>query len=214
MKLKLYGFTSCPFVERIRILLNEKDIPCERIYIEKANKPQWFLDISPMGKVPVLDVEGTVLFESGVIADYLDDYDNKPSLYPVDKLQKAYNKSWIEFAGSLLFDAYFWLQSDTAEEFTEKQTTLERKLQHLQDQLEQGPYFNGEGFSMIDVVYAPLFKRFDELRKQCGLDILAKYNKLPFWSYQVLARKSVQDGFYNDFSVAFSERVKVVRDFI
>ena len=47
----------CPYVQRAVIALNEKGVPFERIDIDLANKPDWFLKISPLGKVPVLLVD-------------------------------------------------------------------------------------------------------------------------------------------------------------
>ncbi len=54
------------------ILLRAKDIDFEVTYINLQEKPDWFLDISPHGKVPVLSVDGVPLFESNAIAEYLD----------------------------------------------------------------------------------------------------------------------------------------------
>lgn len=62
---ELVSFELCPFVQRSVITLNEKGVPFDIRYISLKDKPDWFLDISPLGKVPVLIVdEGTVLFES------------------------------------------------------------------------------------------------------------------------------------------------------
>lgn len=56
-KLTLISFPTCPFVQRAVIALNEKGVDFDVIYIDLANKPEWFLEISPLGKVPVLKVE-------------------------------------------------------------------------------------------------------------------------------------------------------------
>ncbi len=52
--LKLISHKLCPYVQRAVIALKEKGVPFERIDIDLANKPDWFLKISPLGKVPVL----------------------------------------------------------------------------------------------------------------------------------------------------------------
>ena len=76
-KLRLISFPLCPYVQRAAIALAEKGVDFERIDIDLANKPDWFLKLSPLGKVPVLVVEQDgreeVLFESAVIAEYLDE---------------------------------------------------------------------------------------------------------------------------------------------
>src|SRR4029450_6177472 len=72
--LKLISHKLCPYVQRAVIALTEKGIPFERIDIDLANKPDWFLKISPLGKVPVLvvaqDGREVALFESNVICEY------------------------------------------------------------------------------------------------------------------------------------------------
>ena len=67
MNIELISFDLCPFVQRSVITLLEKDIPFKRTNIDLANKPDWFLQISPLGKVPVLKIDGNILFESAVI---------------------------------------------------------------------------------------------------------------------------------------------------
>ena len=53
---RLVSFNLCPFVQRSVITLNEKNAKYEIEYIDRANKPDWFLKISPLGLVPVLDI--------------------------------------------------------------------------------------------------------------------------------------------------------------
>ena len=52
-KLKLISHKLCPYVQRAVIALSEKGVPFERIDIDLANKPDWFLKVSPLGKTPV-----------------------------------------------------------------------------------------------------------------------------------------------------------------
>ena len=72
-KLTLISHTLCPYVQRAVIALTEKGVPFERIDVDLANKPDWFLKISPLGKTPVLLVGDTAIFESAVILEYLED---------------------------------------------------------------------------------------------------------------------------------------------
>lgn len=72
-KLTLISHRLCPYVQRAVIALNEKGVAFERIDIDLASKPDWFLKISPLGKVPVLRVSNesgeVTLFESNVICE-------------------------------------------------------------------------------------------------------------------------------------------------
>jgi len=198
----LYSFRICPFVERTNILLNEKKLFCERIYVDIRNKPEWFLKLSPLGKVPVLSVNDTLIFESTVINEYLDEI-SPPSLHPASPIQKAYNRSWIEWGGSLIFDAYNMTLAADESSFNNQRIIVHKKLTTLEKQLQKSPFFNGTAFSLIDIAYAPLFRRFDSLIRQFSIDILENYPKLTKWSNHILARPSVQNGFVNNFDEEF-----------
>ena len=94
-KLKLISHKLCPYVQRAVISLTEKGVPFERIDIDLDNKPDWFLKISPLGKVPVLQVGDKVVFESAVILEYLDETQRHP-LHPKDPLTRAEHRAWME----------------------------------------------------------------------------------------------------------------------
>ena len=99
--LKLISHKLCPYVQRAVIALKEKGVPFERIDIDLANKPDWFLKLSPLGKVPVLVVttdEGEVaLFESNVICEYIEETQGGAKLHPADPLKRAEHRAWMEF---------------------------------------------------------------------------------------------------------------------
>ena len=83
--LKLISHKLCPYVQRAVIALTEKGVAFERIDIDLANKPDWFLKISPLGKTPVLVVGDHAIFESAVILEYLEETQASP-LHPADAL--------------------------------------------------------------------------------------------------------------------------------
>jgi len=106
MKLELISFDLCPFVQRSVITLNYKKIPYKLTFIDLENPPSWFKEISPLGKVPVLKIdEETVLFESAVINEFLDETTGTP-LHSKDPLKKAFERSWIEYGAELLVSMY------------------------------------------------------------------------------------------------------------
>ena len=95
-KPRLISFKVCPFVQRSVILLKEKGVDYDIEFIDVYDPPAWFVELSPTGKVPVLQVGDKVLFESAVISEYLDEV-YPPSLHPADSLEKAQNRVWIEY---------------------------------------------------------------------------------------------------------------------
>lgn len=71
-KFVLVSHVLCPYVQRSVIALKELGVDYQRIDIDLADPPEWFREISPLGKVPLLIVDDdTVLFESAVIAEFI-----------------------------------------------------------------------------------------------------------------------------------------------
>ena len=101
--LRLISHKLCPYVQRAVIALTEKGVAFERIDIDLANKPGWFLKVSPLGKTPVLMVGDAAIFESAVILEYLEETEPKP-LHPRDPLRRAEHRAWIEFGSTVLGD--------------------------------------------------------------------------------------------------------------
>jgi glutathione S-transferase len=136
--LKLISHKLCPYVQRAVIALTEKGVDFERIDIDLANKPDWFLAISPLGKTPVLQVGDKAIFESAVILEYLEETQPKP-LHPPDALLRAEHRAWIEFGSAVLNDiAGFYAAPDQAT-FKVKTSKLERRLARLEARAAASP---------------------------------------------------------------------------
>lgn len=196
-KPELISFDLCPFVQRSVITLLEKSVPFEITYIDLANPPVWFSSISPLGKVPVLKINGTSLFESAVINEYLDEI-TPPSLHPADPLQKAQNRAWIEFASELLGSQYLLSIAKDEDEFTLKLHDINKKLHQLEPVV-VGPYFNGEKFSLVDAAFAPAFWRFDILEQQDRMDLYQNCPNIDTWAKTLLSTDSVKASVTPDF---------------
>src|ERR1700694_339311 len=138
--LKLISHKLCPYVQRAVIALTEKGVVFERIDIDLANKPDWFLAISPLGKTPVLQVGDKAIFESAVILEYLEETQAKP-LHPADPLERAEHRGWIEFGAAVLSDiAGFYAAPDEAT-FKAKTAQLEAKFARLEARVTAAPWF-------------------------------------------------------------------------
>jgi glutathione S-transferase len=192
MKLELISTRRCPFVQRSVITLNYKGIDHDMIFVDLDDPPGWFLEISPMGRVPLLRVDDeTVIFESAVINEYLDDV-TPPSLHPADPLERALNKSWIEFGGtccSLTFQIMVAPDQDT---FEQTATDLADNLGQVEKALGPGPYFNGDDFALIDAAYAPIFIRLDVFRELLDLRVIDRLPRISAWAERLLAMPAVQ----------------------
>jgi glutathione S-transferase len=197
-KLELISHHLCPCVQRAVITLLEKDIPHERTYIDLANKPDWFRSVSPLGKVPLLRVDGEVLFESAVICEYLDEI-TPGSLHPIDPLQKAKHRSWIEFGSSILNSIVGFYNAPNQETFTAKCAELTHKFLWIEPHLSDLGYFAGEKFSLVDAVYAPIFRYFEVFNAISELSIFTDTPKINHWRQRLQTRTSIQKAVTEDY---------------
>ncbi len=168
-RLELISHHLCPYVQRAVIVLLEKEIPHDRTYIDLANKPGWFLHVSPLGKVPLLKVDDEILFESAVICEYLDEI-TPGSLHPADPLQRAKHRACIEFGSSILNTIAGFYNAPSRELFEQKQQELLDKFTWIERNGLGEPYFAGTVFSLVDAVYAPIFRYFDVFETALHLD--------------------------------------------
>ena len=184
-KLTLISHKLCPYVQRAVIALNEKGVAFERIDIDLANKPDWFLKISPLGKVPVLVVrsdEGEVaLFESNVICVYIEDTQGGAKLHPEDPLQRAQHRAWMEFGSTILGELWGLETTGDPAIFETRRVAIAAKFARVEEALGSGPFFAGENFSLVDVVFAPIFRYFDVFDTLIELSIFDETPKVRAW---------------------------------
>jgi glutathione S-transferase len=195
------------------IVLRAKNIAFDVTYIDLRNKPDWFLAISPHGKVPVLqvggtaDVSGQALFESNAIAEFLEDAE-QPHLHPDDLLQRARNRAWTDFvptfAGGL--SAMYYAASDDGREdrFAAARQRLGKLEAALAERGNSGPYFNGAQLSLVDAAYAPFLQRFRHVDKWLQTGLLQEFDKVSDWVDALLESEivsgSVPDNFFTEFN--------------
>jgi glutathione S-transferase len=194
--LKLISHKLCPYVQRAVIALTEKGVAFERIDIDLANKPGWFLKISPLGKVPVLTVatdRGEVaLFESNVICEFIEETQAGAKLHPQDALQRAEHRAWMEFGSAILGDLWGLETTTDAAIFESKRQAVSAKFARVEAALGTGPFFAGEMFSLVDAVFAPIFRYFDVFDEFTDLAVFKDTSKLRKWRAELAKRPSVK----------------------
>jgi glutathione S-transferase len=211
--LKLISHKLCPYVQRAVIALTEKGVGFERIDVDLANKPDWFLAISPLGKTPVLQVGDAAIFESAVILEYLEETQPKP-LHPADPLRRAEHRSWIEFGSAVLNDiAGLYVAADEAA-FRAKATQLEQRFARVEDRLLAAPWFDGENFSLVDTVFGPVFRYFDVFDQIGDFGILAGKPKLARWRKSLSDRPSVRNAVRAEYPALLRDFLKRRNSFI
>lgn len=201
-KLELVSFKVCPFVQRSVIALNEKGVEYTLTHINPHEPPDWFKAISPLGKVPVLLVDGKAVFESAVILEYLDEV-YPPALHPADPLEKAQHRAWVEFCSELITRQFRMSTAKDEAGFTEARESLVQGLQRLDSVVAaEAPFFSGSRFALVDCVYAPLFMRLALLKQHFALDIPLS-PRMQAWSNALLALESVKTSVVDDFADVF-----------
>lgn len=183
--MKLYDKDECPFCWKIRLALSYKNISYDEITIDTNNKPDAFLEISPTGKVPVLDDNGLVINESTLIIHYLEDRNPQPSLYPGDTAERHQLRMLNHYSdtiiGPRIRDAIF-TQRDNTEELWDKDAIKRSQegwiqcLEELQPLLGSEKFF-GKAFSIAECALIPRFALADAYNLT-GLD---KFPALDYW---------------------------------
>ncbi|MGQ3211690.1 MAG: glutathione S-transferase family protein [Shinella sp.] len=207
--LTLISHHLCPYVQRAAIALAEKGVAFERRTIDLAAKPDWFLAMSPLGKVPLLvirreDGSEAVLFESAVICEYLEDTQTDKPLHPADPLVRAQHRGWMEFGSSILSDLWGFETARDAETYAVKRKALIEKFTRVEAALGSGPFFAGEGFCLVDAVFAPIYRYFDVFDTLTPTGVFDRLEKVAAWRAALMQRASVRTAVAQD----YPERLK------
>lgn len=212
----LVSHPLCPFVQRVAIVLLEKGITFQRIDVDLRDRPDWFLAMSPSGKVPLLKVpdgnEGeSVLFESVAICEYLEEVYPEPALHPMNALIRAQHRAWIEFASATLADAWGFLNATDQQTALGKSAALRGKLERFDSEISDGPYFSGERLSMVDIAVAPVFRYFDILGFEPNHQLFDGLNRVADWRRALASRFSIQAAVAEDYAIRFRKHLQEAR---
>src|SRR5262249_32761746 len=132
------------------------------------------------------------LFESNVICEYIEETQAGPSLHPADPLVRAEHRAWMEFGSAVLSD--LWGLETTTEPavFESKREAVAAEFARGEAAPGQGPFFAGEQFSLVDAVFAPVFRYFDVFDAFADLRIFEETPKLRTWRAELARRPSVR----------------------
>jgi len=196
-RLKLISFELCPYVERSRIALVEKNLEHEVQFIDLRAKPDWFLAISPMGKVPVLQVDDQPIFESLVINELIEELFPSPPMLPAAPLARAEARAWMVFAGDVLmpqsFKAQVALAAGRPGDAAEPLASLRKAFATLESQLGKrtGRFFSSDAFGLVDAVYAPFLRRWRIAEGWGEVKLLREFPAVAAYTEAVLSHPSV-----------------------
>ncbi len=148
------------------------------------NKSEELLTLNPYAKVPVLVDGDTVIYESAVINEYLDEKFPQVPLMPKDFAQRAEVRIWIDFCNTRLQAAAGNIRHDHEVEKNRKR--LAEHLETLDEQMAGKDFIVGD-YSLADITYIPFFTREDHYK----VSISDELTNLKRWRDSLLERPKV-----------------------
>ena len=194
--IEIISSATCPFAQRTRMVLLEKNINFALIEIDLEDKPDWFKEISPYGKVPVLKHDGNIVVESSIINEYLEEVFPKNPLLPLEPSKRALARRWIDFSNVRLIPYIYKImlaQDIEAQNFNAKKLT-QALLMIEHDRLgstSSGPYWLGEDVGLVDLSFLPHLQRICVLEYYRNFYIPAECVLLNAWLQLMSLRPSV-----------------------
>ncbi|HET9884879.1 MAG TPA: glutathione S-transferase family protein [Candidatus Binatia bacterium] len=172
MAITLYDASPSANSDRVKIVLHEKGLAYQRVTLDLAKKEQKkpeFLKLNPYGKVPVINDNGKVLFESCIINEYLDEQYPQPALMPKDPYLRARGRVLVDYGLRYMHEPYWALRGEMLKKESERdQTIIDEKrrnlrelMGYLEDALDDKPYFLGE-LSLTDIDLLARFFRLED----------------------------------------------------
>ena len=175
--------------------------------LTSADKPDWFLEISPHGKVPVLVVDGTALFESNAIAEFLEETVDPP-LHPRDPVQRARNRAWTDFVPTFSDDVYDLLWCESEAVLPKRLEAARQRIAKLEAAIadergNDGPFFNGDGVSLVDAAYAPFLHRLAIVEEKAKTGVLDGYPLVAAWTKALVDDPRITESVHESFRDRF-----------
>lgn len=161
--MKLFNANLSPYASRVRIAIYAKNLPVEIAAPPGGTGSAEYKKLNPTGKVPALEVDGSVIAESEVINEFLEDRFPTPALRPADPLARARMRLLGRFADLYLAPSLGALfgqmnpKTRDAKLVAEKLAELAQRLDQLEQLVAAAPYAAGAELTLADCALAPVF---------------------------------------------------------
>ena len=197
--LKLYDSPECPFCQKTRIVLAEKDLSYETVPVDlhagEQKRPE-FVKLNPFGKVPVLIDDEVIVYDSTIINEYLEDEYPHPQLMPADSAARARVRTFEDYADNAFISVTSTimreLRKPEGERDQEKLGTARqqatRMLSVLDGSLAGRSWLVGN-FSLADVAFAPRVVILPAL----GITLDPEWKNVAAWIQRLNQRASIHD---------------------
>ncbi|ORX98900.1 hypothetical protein K493DRAFT_406428 [Basidiobolus meristosporus CBS 931.73] len=191
----VYSNKGCPYAQRALIALYETEIEHKLVEIPLPDKPAWYFDINPEGKVPTLAFGEELIYESLIIAEFITDLSEKEYL-PKDPLLRAQARYAIDFWGSKINPLTYRLlksnQQDETDRLKEELFGGLKKFNQLLSAQPSGPYFFGEQYSLVEIALSPFVSRLRPISRFANFEIpqTAELERYSDWASSIQQRPS------------------------
>lgn len=184
----LYSGTVCPYSHRTRIVVFEKDIECQVVFVDEKKKPRELADLNPYNDVPTMSDRDLVLYGSHIINEYLDERLPHPPLMPVDPVTRAkarlllmrFDRDWYDILGDIT--------TDDKKQTVRARNTIRDGLTVISPLFKQQQFILGDEFSLVDCSLAPLLWRLPAL----GIELPKQARSILDYAERLFERKSFQ----------------------
>ncbi len=199
--IKLYDSLSCPYGQKVRIVLAEKSLTYDLMQVDLAagehRRPD-FLRLNPFGRVPVLIDDETTVYDSTIINEYLEDeYPEPPVLPPIGSSgQRSRARQLEDFADTSFTPPVGQLIAEVSKPEAERDQnrlhrlhqSVERVLDYLNHELQGQQFLAGE-FTVADIGFAPRLL----VLKEVGIDAAANRANVDAWIKRIVERPSIRN---------------------
>lgn len=162
------------YSHRVRIVLAEKGVTVEIHDVDPSNVPDELASLNPYNTLPTLVDRELVLYEAGIMMEYLDERFPHPPLLPVYPVARAESRLWlyrIQRDWCTLADIIFANKDDAAVSKARKE--LRESLIATSAIFAEKPYFMSDEYSIVDCYTAPLLWRLPVM----GIELPEKQTK-------------------------------------
>jgi glutathione S-transferase len=212
--LKLATSIISPFGQRVEMVMIEKNLPFEKVNVNLAEKPDWFVCDSKLGKVPILYAEEQILFESIVICEYLEEKYPQIKLHSDNLLVKAQHRSWMEFSNLLISTLFQMVATDNEAVFSRHKSNIIEKLKIFEQNIKFSPYFYGDNIMLIDICMASFLKPLFFLDNRFNLEIISGFKQFATYAENLLARNSLNKATDPNYEEVLKNFIKHKKSFL
>lgn len=194
--MKLYDFPLSPYCQKVRLVLTEKDLAYDKMFVDLTKNEQRrpeFQRLNPYSKVPVLDDDGEIVYDSTFINEYLDDEYPHPPLRPEASGDRARMRMFEDFADTsftpqcgLLYAEVRKPEDQIDQERAQRyRGDLIRVIEFLDRQLAGKDYLVDE-FSLADLAFVPRLL----ILSQLGVELPSRLKHVSAWIERLTERPS------------------------